>query len=254
MENVKKADLNSCGCFEHYISLGHCCYVAIELEKLGLRDSSMPFDWLRIRWKGIERSFNTRFDGYLDYDSLYQKTNELHVYKNIEYGVGFVHDFVSYKSLKSQIAKVQEKYKRRIDRFFEHITSPTLFIRYCWDYDELVYVAEHYDDIEKMIKRYNNANEIVFISHNNPIDIDVNKIKFLFFITKGDGEELNATPISECRELMDYLSTVDYKNRERNLKFNKDKLAKKKVSFIGRIKKKYEKQLKKRKYIHDKQR
>ena len=156
---------------------------------------------------------------------------------------------------------MQKKYRRRIDRFFEHITSPTLFIRYCWDYDELVYISEHYDDIEKMIKRYNNANEIVFISHDNPTDIDVNKIKFLFFITKKEDEEMNEHPISECHELMDYLSTVDYKKRDSNLQFNQDKLEKKRVSFIGRIKRRYEKHIKKhiknhlqkRKYIHSKQ-
>ena len=100
LTDVQKAKLNSCGYFEHYISLGHCCHVATDLEKMGLRDSSMPIDWVRTRWKAIERSFNSRFDGFLDYDSLYQKKKDLHVYKNLEYGVGFFHDFVSYKSLK----------------------------------------------------------------------------------------------------------------------------------------------------------
>lgn len=110
--------LKSCNSFEHFISSGHCCYVAIELEHMGLRDSSMPFDWVRTRWWAIENSFNKNFEGYLNYDDLYQKKNDLHCYKNLQYGVGFFHDFVDYKSLKSQIANVQKKYERRIERFF----------------------------------------------------------------------------------------------------------------------------------------
>lgn len=32
--------------FKHIISLGHFCGVAQELERLGLRDASYPFEWL----------------------------------------------------------------------------------------------------------------------------------------------------------------------------------------------------------------
>ena len=250
--------LKNCGTFEHYISLGHCCFVGIELEQLGLRDTSMPFDWVRTRWKAIEYSFLNNFKNYLDYDSLYQKRNALHVYKNLAYGVGFVHDFVDYKPLKSQIKNVQEKYDRRIKRFFYNITEPTLFVRYMWDYDELIYVASHYTEIEQMIKKYNAANEIVFISHDIPKDIDLSTIKLLFFIDKDVNCELNEKPISSNAELYSFLSTVEYKKREANFEFNKNKKIKKQENlktFSGRIKRKFEKLEKSysKKYIHDKQ-
>ena len=250
--------LKKCNSFEHFISLGHCCYVGIELERMGLRDSSMPFDWVRSHWRGIKKSFNKNFEGYLNYEDLYQKKSCLHIYKNLQYGVGFVHDFVDYKSLKSQIADVQKKYQRRIERFFSYIAEPTLFIRYMWDYEELVYVSTHYAEIERMIKKYNPNNEIVFITHDAPGDCDVSSIKLLFFINKDAECELNERPISSNEDLYFFLSTVDYKKREQNIQFNETKAAKKieqSKKLTGRLRKKYRKLVleKRRKYIHNKQ-
>ena len=58
------------GVFEHYISLGRGCYIAIELEQMGLRDASMPFDWNGTRWHAIEKAIKNKFDGYLSYKDL----------------------------------------------------------------------------------------------------------------------------------------------------------------------------------------
>lgn len=189
----------------------------------------MPFDWVRTRWKAIEYSFANNFNNYLNYDSLFQKKSTLHIYKNLDYGVGFVHDFVDNKSLKSQIGAVRKKYKRRIERFWLHTSEPTLFIRYMWDYDELVYVSTHYDEIETMIKKYNAKNEIIFISHDTPKNIDVSAIKLLFFITKPDDDELNTQPLSSNKELFSFLKNVNYSKREANLKFNEHKESEKKA-------------------------
>lgn len=251
-------NLASLGYFEHYISLGHCCYVSEELQRLGLRDASMPFDWVRTRWKAIEYSFANNFNNYLNYDSLFQKKSTLHIYKNLDYGVGFVHDFVDNKSLKSQIGAVRKKYKRRIERFWLHTSEPTLFIRYMWDYDELVYVSTHYDEIETMIKKYNAKNEIIFISHDTPKNIDVSAIKLLFFITKPDDDELNTQPLSSNKELFSFLKNVNYSKREANLKFNEHKESEKKAkakTISGRLKRKFQKFKKShlKKYIHTQQ-
>lgn len=240
--------------FEHYISLGHCCFVAMDLEKMGLRDSSMPFDWTRTRWSAIERSFTTHFADYLDYESLFQKKNALNAYKNIDYGVGFFHDFDEYTSLIQQLPAVQKKYNRRISRFFKNITDSTLFIRYCWGLDELKYISSHYDEIEAMIKRFNCENEIVFISHDSPNDFDISSIKYLYFISKDENEELNENPITDCKELFDYLKQVYYPKRESNLRFIEHKeieRKKKKRSLKYKIKSRFS--LKKKIYVHNKQ-
>lgn len=241
--------------FDHFISIGHCCYVADELSDLGLRDSSYPFDWVRTRWKAIDRSFKTHFDGYLEYDLLYQKEKDLHVYKNLDYGVSFFHDFTKSKPLKAQMKQVQEKYQKRIDRFFSAIQAPTLFIRYCWDLDELQYISEHYSEIESMLKQYNPQNEVVFISHDLPGGLDVSGIKFLFFIDKNEKGSTNEKPISSNEELYTYLKTVDYPHRESNIRFLKeknDRVLQNRRKITQRIKRQFEKIQDKKEYIHDK--
>lgn len=241
--------------FENYISLGHCCYVASELNDLGLRNRSYPFDWIRSRWRAVEHSLKTNFNGFLDYDSLYQKKHDLHVYKDLDYGVSFFHDFSKSKSLKSQLSNVQEKYNKRIDRFFYCIKTPTLFFRYCWDYDELKYISDNYIEVESLIKSFCNQNEIVFLSHDLPDDLDVSSIKYLFFIEKSKEGSTNENPISSCNELYNYLKTVHYPKRQENLEYNKEKELhfSAKMNLVQRIKRKINKIQERKTYIHKKQ-
>ena len=154
-DNVKQALLEKCksGAFKHYISLGYNCFVASDLRKLGLRDSSMPFDWNRTYFKAIEKVIKKETNGFLEYDRLIQSDNYLYVYYDPSFGITFVHDFVDYKPLKNQIKSVKRKYERRLSRFYEHISEPTLFIRYCCDFDdELKYICSHFESIDKSIK------------------------------------------------------------------------------------------------------
>ena len=65
--------------FKHIISLGHFCGVAQELERLGLRDASYPFDWLITKREPLHRLINNHFDGFLEYDNLYQSQAEKNI-------------------------------------------------------------------------------------------------------------------------------------------------------------------------------
>lgn len=38
--------------YENFISLGYFCSVALELQRLGLRSCSSPFDWCISEWSG----------------------------------------------------------------------------------------------------------------------------------------------------------------------------------------------------------
>ena len=242
------------GAFEHYISLGRGCYIAIELEQLGLRDASMPFDWNGTRWYAIEKAITTEFDGYLNYKKLYQKKSAPHIYKNLEYGVAFMHDFVSYLPLKIQIRKVQKKYERRIDRFYTHVKQPCLFLRYCWDLEEVEYIAENYSKIENMVKSWNELSEIVFITHEKVEEETLVRIKNLFYVDIEANEELNKKPITSNKELLYILSTAKYPKREDNLHFCNEKELKKKTSTISkRMKRRVIKVLSFYTYCHKKQ-
>lgn len=244
------------GIFEHYISLGHCCFVAMDLEAMGLRDSSLPFDWTRTRWKAIESSFNTRFNGMLEYNSLYQKKNYRLAYKNLDYGIGFFHDFNQFDSLQKQLDAVRKKYDRRIKRFFQFIQQPALFIRYCWDEEELSYISKHYSEIVNMIKRDNPLNEIVFISHDPYSSVDVSDIEYLFFIDKADDRELNEKPIKSNTSLFEILNNAKYEKRLSNLQFEKQKKMRKiqeRKTIRSRIKRKLNRWMPRKEYIHTKQ-
>lgn len=117
----------------NYISLGYFCSVASELEKLGLRTESSPFDWVISDFEGDINNIKNHFADYLDYIFLSQDKQNREIYKNIKYNICFFHDFNKYTSLKKQLPHVAEKYNRRIERFYKSITSPTLFIRYISD-------------------------------------------------------------------------------------------------------------------------
>lgn len=244
----------SSGLFEHYISLGYCCYVAWDLKEMGLREASLPFDWTRTKWKAIERSYKTHFAGMLEYDCLYQKMNNPVVYKNLDYGIGFFHDFNQYDSLKMQLKAVQEKYNRRIDRLFQYINQPSLFIRYCMNKDELSYIAVHYSEIKKVVKHSNAMNEIAFISDDFDLDVDISNIDYVFFIEKDNENGFN--PIIRSSNLYEILNESDYKKKPLNLQFKTQKQEQKineRKKIQSRIKRKLDKMIPKKVYIHDKQ-
>ena len=102
---------------QHYISLGYFCSVASELEYLGLRNESSPFDWLISDFEGVVMSIQNNFEDFLGYDYLVQNRQCPAYYLNTKYKMQFFHDFSSYKSLQKQLPLVQKKYQRRINRF-----------------------------------------------------------------------------------------------------------------------------------------
>ena len=69
---------------------------------------------------------------------------------------------------------------------------------------------------------------------------------------------MNERPISSNEDLHLFLSTVEYKNREKNIQFNEMKAAQKveqSKKIVSRLKRNYKKLFlsRKKKYIHNKQ-
>ena len=120
--------------YVHFISLGYCCAIAEELERNGLREASLPFDWQITDFQGVITAIDNSFDRYLDYEELLQNVTYPQYYMDKRYNCQFYHDFDKYRSLKQQIGFVKEKYDRRIKRLYRFISEPTLFIRYIRKY------------------------------------------------------------------------------------------------------------------------
>lgn len=74
--------------YRHYISLGYFCEVARDLEKLGLRDYSSPFDWGISCFKNVIEAIDYEFEGFLDYANLSQDVMNRAYY----HGTGTRHD------------------------------------------------------------------------------------------------------------------------------------------------------------------
>lgn len=83
----------------------------------------------------------------------------------------FVHDFDAYLPLKKQLPKVEEKYRRRIARFYKDIKEKTLFIRYINPNEDVKWIEENQHKIEEELKSFNPNNRIIYISN---CDVRVN--------------------------------------------------------------------------------
>ncbi|QQP69538.1 hypothetical protein JHE06_07900 [Carnobacterium sp. CS13] len=205
--------------YQHFISLGFFCSTASELEKIGLRDTSSPFDWLITDLKGIIQCIENRFEGLLDYENLSQYRDNPNYYVNEKYGVHFYHDFSGYSSLKEQLPNVFKKYKRRIEKFYINIKEPTLFFRYIKDNNELKYIENNYKEIISVIKKHNQYNDLILISND---DIASSSL-YIYKVKKDENDTVARNFLSKNRNLKNYLCSDIYNKEKRNINLKKYK-------------------------------
>jgi len=161
----------------NYISLGPTCSIAYQLQKLNKKKESLPFDWIRCYpissvlhliqnnfidlFEGIEFvRDDTKFPFIEDIDG--EKFDTIHIkdtkiYKNDKLGISFFHDFKDGIDVKDVI----EKYKRRINRFYNVVKNSSVFIR-----DELNFKVCDimiYNQLYDKLKEFNNENRLVLI-------------------------------------------------------------------------------------------
>lgn len=150
------------------------CGVAQELERLGLRDASYPFDWLiTSSIYSLQELIENNFENFLNPDWLYQEKNFPHHYVNSNLGLRFYHDFNEKASLSSQIDAVTSKYIHRIQRFYSALNESTLLIRYFHRSDEVAFWEKKYETVLKYYKNICRENELLLISDDS---LDCSKI------------------------------------------------------------------------------
>lgn len=221
--------------FTNVISLGFFCSVAGDIESLGLRTGSGPFDWVWSTWDGVFRSFKEEFSDFFRKENLYQADVDRSIYADREYNIISFHDFSKYTAFEGQYEIVSTKYKRRIDRFLKQIKEPTLFIRYIWNGEyrgeyskELTHIEEDYMEFVKLIKKYNKDNEVVFVAND---DLNTDKIP-VFFVKKDKCDAVNRRPLYGNALLLKYLQTMDFDNRQQNLiEYNQKENRKKSIVY-----------------------
>ncbi|MER2175599.1 MAG: DUF1796 family putative cysteine peptidase [Carnobacterium sp.] len=234
--------------YQHFISLGFFCSTASELEKVGLRDTSSPFDWLITDFKGLIQCMENKFEGILDYENLSQYKDNPSYYVDEKYDFHFYHDFSGYTSLEEQLPSVLEKYKKRIEKFYINIQEPTLFFRYIKDNNELNYIEKNYEKIISIIKKNNKHNNLILISND---DIASSTL-FIYIVEKDKNDIVARNFLRKNLNLKKYLCSNIYnmEKRNNNLQIYKKKYKYIKIknfynSFYLKIKNKF-----KKKYIH----
>ena len=242
--------------YENYISLGYFCGVAEDLEKLGLRNMSSPFDWGISDLKGIIELFENKFDGFMDYTYLKQSSSLRYHYLDSRYNFFSFHDFSQYKTLAEQYSEVHKTYQRRVDRFLKKICNPTLFFRYISNETkneegksvELKYIENNLDYIYEIIQSYNKCNDIIFIGDEHTKS-DIIKI---YHVDIEKGDVVSRSPIINNPELYPIVKRFKVENQEDNIeRYKKKQQAKKHLinRMIRLLKVRYERMIKKV-YIH----
>ncbi|MBO0440393.1 DUF1796 family putative cysteine peptidase [Candidatus Enterococcus ikei] len=233
--------------YENIISLGFFCSVASDLEKLGVRNASYPFDWLISSWKSVEELIDNEFEDFLSDELIYQIEGAR--YKNLRYDLNFYHDFDEYKDYYSQIDQVRSKYNRRIHRFYRDIQKPTLFIRYIKDQEELAYLEENYDTVCQKLCKFNKNNNILFLMNegNYQTHLPIN------FVSIDDEDIVNRSPLLIKGISEKLVNKYNKEILQRNLEIYLNK--QRKVTLFKVIKTKFIRILQKlflRKYVHSK--
>ncbi len=205
--------------YEHFISMGYFCSVALELERIGLRSTSSPFDWCISNYKGVIAAIENHFEDFLSYEYLLQSDAVRGHYFNEKYKIWFYHDFDKYHSLEEQLPSVRDKYMRRIERFYTEIKAPTLFVRYISDEvlneynksEELEWIEKNNHYILSLLKSFNEENDIVYIANGG---VTSNNI---YNVEKDENDVVARRPLDKNTVLKDLFMSFDYKPRQKNI-------------------------------------
>ena len=192
--------------FDHVISLGWLCCPASEIKRIGLRDSSYPFDWLMTHDFSciIDLIKNKRYIKLYS-DEMLQYESDASKWYNREYLISIFHDFNKHKKMNSQIDAVNDKYFRRMKRFYENIMEPTLFLRYVKDESEALYISKYETEIANILKDGNAESEIVYIANSNLHDVLQFSTSRVYFVVPDDQDYVARSFLKQLPDLLEYL-------------------------------------------------
>jgi hypothetical protein len=112
--------------FDKVISLGRACDTAHQIRRYFRQTEAYPFDWLGTPFEGLLALLRHDFSGFLQTSDL---ESEQGCVREARYGARLRHDFPVLDP--EQIAAVQARYGRRIERFRQAVAGANriLFVR-----------------------------------------------------------------------------------------------------------------------------
>lgn len=148
-----------------YISLGHNCSVAWNLQQLNLRTISYPFDWCEMSLKQLIKVLSNNFLDYEKLEIVKLSTNHInfdnnkpsYIIKN-PYNIKFAHEVIS----KMELNEFSNKLLERITRF-KNLKNP-IFIRI--ENNNI----NNYDELKLLLNKYFDKYKLIIIDKNNYTD------------------------------------------------------------------------------------
>lgn len=209
--------------FENFISLGYYCGVAASMSKLGIRSCSGPFDWYISEFQGVLECIENDFGDFLDVNNLEVVSNGT-AFEDKKYNFYLGHEIKV--SFERDWETIYRKYMGRINAFKEQIKKKTCFMRAVRDREELLYIKNNMQHINRIIKKQNAENEIVYIVSNRISDN--NDLLYPYFAVDSSYE---GRRIEEIRKLFDDNTDLqafckenfDEKKRYQNMVFDLQK-------------------------------
>lgn len=164
--------------YDTVVSVGAACFVPQVLTSLKLRDFSGPFDWMFGSHIITRLNFiKTGFKNYFNFDDFEyigeNPDNGKNIYKNIQSGIVYNHDF-PHGEFKDIFGPVADKYKRRTDRFIEHLYSDKKVLLVFFELNDTgdkQQIIKMMDDINK---KYPAHIDLLYVNHNANIKLGKN--------------------------------------------------------------------------------
>ena len=203
----------------YFISLGYYCGPAASMEVKGLRTTSGPFDWYVSEYQGVIKTIEEKFEHFLEFSNLMHCEERKHYFYDKKYGFLFNHEIGIGEKEDLRFQTIKEKYNKRIRRFLEMLQSPCCLIRAVRDENEIEYINNHYADIEKMFKAYNQANIVIYLV---PQKLLANAINFPFYRVEQCilNQEESPRLFDQNKELLQFLyESIESEERIKNLDF-----------------------------------
>lgn len=155
-----------------FISLGLTCTVAFQLNNLGIRTKSYPFDWTKLSINKINKVLNNHFDNYSNIKIKKYSNNHNSYLLTNNYNITFAHEL--YEDNDNNINILKNKLINRIKRFNNLKNKNVIFVLLKLDY-KINNLLELINNLKKYIQNF----KIIYITINKTNNFNHPNIKFI---------------------------------------------------------------------------
>lgn len=116
--------------YDYFIPIGNDCTIARTLNKLKLRNMSLPFDWYPSKISFVHKCFDSKFEIYNDLFFKKLKLSKYHKNKRLKFNneIYYYHeDIIDKEALKNKLIKRSN----RLNKILNDKDKKILFIRKC---------------------------------------------------------------------------------------------------------------------------